>query len=113
MKSSKKSRGTIKKVLSYIGKYRIFLFITILLAALTVALTLALPVLIGDAIDFIIDKGNVDFDNITRLSIICIGIIVVTALFQWIMNVLCNNMISSQIRGNIMKCIMVHCTIIM
>ena len=98
MKSSKKSRGTIKKVLSYIGKYRIFLFITILLAALTVALTLVLPVLIGDAIDFIIDKGNVDFDNITRLSIICIGIIVVTALFQWIMNVLCNKITFGVVR---------------
>ena len=98
MKNTKKSRGTIKKVLSYIGKYRIFLFITILLAALTVALTLALPVLIGDAIDFIIDKGNVDFDNITRLSIICIGIIVVTALFQWIMNVLCNKITFGVVR---------------
>ena len=98
MKNSKKSRGTIKKVLKYIGKYRIFLFLTILLATLTVALTLALPVLIGDAIDFIIDKGNVDFDSIGKLSIICIAIIAATALFQWIMNVLCNKITFGVVR---------------
>lgn len=98
MKNTKKSRGTIKKVLKYIGKYRIFLFLTILLATLTVALTLALPVLIGDAIDFIIDEGNVDFDSIGKLSIICIAIIAATALFQWIMNVLCNKITFGVVR---------------
>lgn len=98
MKNTKKSRGTINKVLKYIGKYRIFLFLTILLATLTVALTLALPVLIGDAIDFIIDKGNVDFDSIGKLSIICIAIIAATALFQWIMNVLCNKITFGVVR---------------
>ncbi len=98
MKNTKKSRGTIKKVLTYIGKYRIFLFITILLAALTVALTLALPVLIGNAIDFIIDKGNVDFKNIGTISLICIGIIIATAIFQWIMNVLCNKITFGVVR---------------
>lgn len=98
MKNSKKSRGTLTKVLTYIGKYRIFLFITILLAALTVALTLALPVLIGNAIDFIIDKGNVDFKNIGRTSLICIGIIIATAIFQWIMNVLCNKITFGVVR---------------
>ena len=98
MKNTKKSRGTLRKVLTYIGKYRIFLFITILLAALTVALTLALPVLIGNAIDFIIDKGNVDFKNISRTSLICIAIIVATAIFQWIMNVLCNKITFGVVR---------------
>ena len=98
MKNTKKKNGTLKKVLSYIGKYRIHLFITIVLATLTVALTLALPVLIGDAIDYIIDKNNVDFEKIGFLSAVCVAIIVATALFQWIMNVLCNKITFGVVR---------------
>ena len=56
MSKPKKNKGTVKRVLQYIGKYKIYLLLSIILAAASVAMTLVLPVLIGDAIDFIIGK---------------------------------------------------------
>ena len=87
MSKNKKNKGTFKKVLAYIGKYRIYLFISIILATLTVALTLLLPVLIGNAIDLIIGKDQVDLKAIAKIFGVCAVMIVLTALFQWIMNV--------------------------
>ena len=83
-------KGTLPKVLHYIEKYRFLLFLSILLAAVTVALTLYVPILIGDAIDFIIGQGQVDFKSIAAL-LAEIGIIVgITAVIQWIMNAINN-----------------------
>ena len=85
--------ATLKKALKYIGKYRILLPISITLAIVSVGLTLYVPVLIGEAIDVIIDMGNVDIKiviNRLTLSGILIGI---TALCNWLMNAI-NNRIS-------------------
>lgn len=86
-------KETLKNVMKYIKKYMFFVVISILLAAITVSLTLYVPILTGRAVDMIIGKGNVDFKGIYKI-LYKIGIIVLlTALAQWIMN-LCNNKIT-------------------
>ena len=78
--------STVKKVAGAIKNYRFLLALSILLATITVGLTLYIPIIIGDAIDLIIDKNNVDFDRIWLLLINVIIISVAIALLQWIMN---------------------------
>ena len=90
------SRGTVKKVLRYIGAYRYWMAASILLAAVTVALSLYIPILVGRAIDHIIAKGMVDFEGILRI-LIQIGITaLVTAVLQWFMNTI-NNKVTYQV----------------
>ncbi len=86
-------KSTVKKVLSYIKKYRFLLVLSLLLALATVAATLYIPIIIGDAIDLIIGKNNVDFDGIFSLLLRAVIIAVATALLQWIMNNI-NNVIT-------------------
>ena len=74
---------TLKRALSYIGKYKYLLPISTLLAIVTVALTLYVPILIGDAIDLIIGKGTVDFDGIITKFTLAAILIGATALAQW------------------------------
>ena len=93
---AKVQRGTIPKVWRYIRRYRLLLILSMLFAAATVAMTLYLPILIGNAIDLIVSPGHVDFPGIRSL-LIKIGIIAgCTGLTQWIMNML-NNRITYHI----------------
>lgn len=78
------------KVLGYIKKYWIYLGISMLMAAFTVALTLYVPILTGEAIDLIIAKGLVDFQGITDVLVKMAIAVALTAAAQWLMNV-CNN----------------------
>lgn len=90
MSRIKSKKGTLKKVLHYVGRYKPHLAFSIILAAVSVAATLYIPVLAGRAIDNIIDERNVDFAALKPL-LIGIGILAaVTALAQWIMNALNN-----------------------
>lgn len=87
------NKTVLKKVGSYVGRYRIYLALSLLLAVVSVAGTLYVPVLIGNVIDFIIGKGLVDFGSIIPVLIeVCI-IIGIVALAQWLMNA-CNNKIT-------------------
>lgn len=87
------NRSVLKKVGSYVGRYRIYLALSMLLAVVSVAGTLYVPVLIGQVIDLIIGKGLVDFANMVPLFV-KIGVIIgVVALSQWLMNA-CNNKIT-------------------
>lgn len=88
-----KNKSTLKKVLSYIGRYKYVLYISLLFAVLSVALTLYVPVLVGNAIDYITGPKNVNFDSIIKILIKILVIVAVTGLMQWIMNV-CNNRIT-------------------
>ena len=104
MKDNKDKReaqkSTLGKVLKRIKKYSGFLVISILMAAVTVASTLYVPILVGRGIDHIIGPGNVDFAGITKV-LITIGIVVaITALSQWIMNI-CNNKITYHVTRDI------------
>ena len=92
-KLTKNDKSTIVKVLKYIKKYSIFLVFSILLAAVTVACTLYVPILTGNAIDLIIEKGLVDFDGIFAIIRMMVIVILTGALAQWLMNV-CNNKIT-------------------
>jgi len=99
-KKARAPRGTLKRVLTYLKGYRIYLFLSLLLAFASVVLTLYLPVLIGEAIDCIIGPNNVNFDTIGALFVQAVIIICATALFQWLMNV-CNNKMTFGIVRNI------------
>lgn len=93
VKIDKKQKDTLKKVLNCVKKHWIYLLISIVMSAVTVLLTLYVPILIGDAIDHIIDVGQVDFEYVIQ-RLILIGIVVgLTALAQWLMNV-CNNKVA-------------------
>lgn len=88
--NAKGSVGTLKKLMRYLKHYWFFLTVSIVMSFISVALTLYIPILTGNAVDFILEPGKVDFDAILQILItmgICIGI---TALAQWIMNI-CNN----------------------
>ena len=90
---------TIKKVIRYIGKYRFLLLCSVLLAAISVVLTLYIPILTGQVIDCIIGPGNVDFDKIAGILVTMLIVIITTAVLQWIMNI-CNNKIAYKVVQN-------------
>lgn len=96
------NKGTIRKVLNYIGKYKIFLGLSILFAALSVILTLYVPILIGKAIDYIIEAGRVDFDRMIPILVKAMIAVGITAFLQWLMNV-CNNKITYNVVRDIRK----------
>lgn len=89
----KESKKTIQKVLHYIGKYSIYLVLSLIFASVVVALTLYLPTLTGDALDLIIDRGLVDFAGIMAILKKMAVVIAITAAAQWLMNI-CNNKIT-------------------
>lgn len=93
MDKKKTQKDILKKVLQRIKKYWIYVVLSILFAAVSVASTLYIPVLTGKAIDHIIAKGLVEFDEITAVIKQIIFMIGITAIAQWIMNV-CNNKIT-------------------
>ena len=92
----KNNKEIIKKVLDYIGKYKIFLLLSIILAAISVALTLYIPILTGNAVDCILGPGQVDFAGILVILKKMAVIILLTAIVQWLMNA-CNNKITYQV----------------
>lgn len=98
--SEKKTQGVqkaaLKKVFGYIKNYRILMLLSIIMAAATVICSLYVPILIGRAIDLIIDKGNVDFDGLSVLLPQIAVIAVAAALIQWLMNTV-NNRITYHI----------------
>ncbi len=96
----KKNTSTMKKVLRYIGRYKLLLPVSMLFALVTVALTLYIPKLIGDAIDLIAGKGAVDFDGIGKILGAVIVLIVIAALSQWIMSTI-NNKIAFNVAKDI------------
>ncbi len=96
MKNKKSQLQTLKKVLTYIQSYRIFLALSLIFAVVTVASTLYFPVLTGQVIDHILAPGQVEFSIITDLLWKMGLLILVTALAQWLMNV-CNNKITYEV----------------
>lgn len=94
----KSKRGTVKKVLFYLGGYKVHLAFSIVLAAVSVAATLYIPVLAGRAIDSVVGKGRVDFDALVPM-LAGIGILAAaSALAQWIMNALNNKITFGVVR---------------
>lgn len=90
---NQKQRSTLVKVLRYIRRYWFYLGVSVVLATVTVALTLYLPILIGQAVDLIVGQGLVDFEGIGVIVGKMAVVILLTAAAQWVMNV-CNNKIT-------------------
>lgn len=98
----KKQLMTIRKVLRYMKKYIPLLVVSILLATVTVAMTLYFPILTGNALDFIIEKGQVDFSGIAEIIKTAVVVILINAIAQWVMNI-CNNRMTYHIVMDIRK----------
>lgn len=98
--SNKKNPGTLRKILRYIGRYKLLLPVSMLLALITVALTLYVPKLIGDAINLIVGKDNVDFDGVIKLLTISGVLIAITAISQWLMSTI-NNKITYNVARDV------------
>lgn len=97
-----KKSDTIKRILLLIKPYRIQLLCSLAFAIVSVALTLYVPILTGNAIDLILGKGNVDFGGITPILIRFAAAVLITAFAQWLMN-LCNNRITYGVVKDIRK----------
>lgn len=87
------NKATMKRVLKYIRKYTPALVLSLLLAGLTVLLTLYIPILTGNAVDLIIGKGQVDMPGIFSIMKKIAIVMIITAVGQWVMNT-CNNYIT-------------------
>lgn len=81
-----KSMEPLKRILDYIGQYRWGVIMSLILALITVALTLYVPILTGRAVDRIVGQGNVDFAGLTRILWKILGAVGLTAVSQWLMN---------------------------
>lgn len=101
-KSGYSQSKTLKEVLKYIKKYMFYVVLSVVFAAATVAMTLYVPILTGDAIDLIVGKGNVDFSAVYAIIKKIIIVVGLTALSQWIMNI-CNNKITYGVIRDIRK----------
>lgn len=85
-----KNKGTFKKILRRVGKYKFLMALSILFAAVTVLLTLYIPILIGDAIDLAVGRGNVDMVGIGALLLQAGTAAVVCGVLTWLMNAINN-----------------------
>ncbi len=89
----RKQEETIKKILKRIRPYRLFVVCSLVFAVITVGTTLYAPILVGDAVDYILAEGKVDFAAIFHILKKLAVIICMTGAAQWFMN-LCNNRIT-------------------
>lgn len=88
--NSKAPKGTLGKVFGYIKNYRALMAVSIIMAALSVGLTLYVPIVIGQAIDLIAGQGNVDFNGIAALVARAAAAVAAAAVLQWLMNLINN-----------------------
>ena len=102
MEKKKTQWETIKRVLKYTKKYNMYIAFSLILAAVTVVLTLYLPILTGDAVDLMLGKSAVKFAGLMVILKKMIVIIAFTALAQWLMNI-CNNKITYNVVMDIRK----------
>lgn len=92
------TKSILKKVFKYIGRYKIVVVLSMICAAASALLTLYVPILVGQAIDYIIGPENVDFNAITAVALKIAVIVAVTAVLQWLMNVLNNRITFNVVR---------------
>ncbi len=92
----KKNQDTMKKVFKLIRPYMHYLILSLIFAAISVALTLYAPILSGNAIDLILSKGHVDFFGVFQILKKYAVVIILTGVAQWLMN-LCNNKITYRV----------------
>lgn len=81
-----KHKSTIRRILNYIGVYKWLVLLSVILAAVTVALTLYAPILVGEGVDLILGPGDVDFQGLLAVLKKIAVVVALTALTQWLMN---------------------------
>lgn len=96
MEKKSSQMDALKKVLNYIRRYWFMVGLSLVLAAVTVVLTLYIPILTGDAVDLLLGKGNVDFPAVFAIMKKIAVAMVFTAAAQWVMNT-CNNHITYRV----------------
>ena len=96
MEKKSSQMDALKKVLNYIRRYWFMVGLSLVLAAVTVVLTLYIPILTGDAVDLLLGKGNVDFPAVFAIMKKIAVAMVFTAVAQWVMNT-CNNHITYRV----------------
>ena len=99
-KKTMTQKETAVRLWNYLKPHSFFVILSLVMAAITVAGTLYLPILMGDAIDCIIGKGQVDFAAIRRILLFGVAAAIVTGVAQWIMNI-CNNRITFHVTRDI------------
>ena len=97
---NKRDISTLSRVLKYIGKYKLLLPVSIFFALVFTALSLYIPILIGDAIDLIVSPGNVDISGILKILFFAAILIGISAISQWCMTAI-NNRITFHITRDI------------
>lgn len=90
--------GVLRRVLTYIKKYKLLVILSFVCAAVSVAATLYAPILTGNAIDLIVEPGKVDFDGIREIIVQFIVVVAVTVLAQWLMNIINNHITYSVVK---------------
>ncbi len=91
-------KQTLKRLFSIIGKYKIMLVLTILLAMVFVVISLYIPVLVGEAVDTIVSAGNVNFDALMRLLVKIVIIVLLGGISQWVMSIINNYITYNTVR---------------
>ena len=91
-------KKTMIKILNILKKYSFMIAISIIFAAVSVGLTLYVPIIIGDAIDLILQKGNVDFGGIALLLKRVVLVVATVGILQWFMSVINNKITYSVVR---------------
>ncbi len=90
--------AVVKKLLRYLKGSRRYLLLSILLAAVTVALTLVIPILTGRAVDNMIEKNNVNMENVITITVIIAAATFITAIAQWVMSIINNSVTYSIVK---------------
>lgn len=101
----KTNQSIIKKVFNLLKKYNIYIILSLLISIIIVASTLIVPILVGNSIDVIVDKNNVDFVTLKTNFIYIFILISITAIAQWILSAINNHItyeISRKLRCNLM-----------
>ena len=86
------SSNVLKKMLKYVGRHKLLLFLSVALAGITVALTLYIPIIVGDTVDFIVGEGDVDIASVAQKLALIGAVALITAILQWIMNSINNRL---------------------
>lgn len=98
IENSQNTKEIVKKLFKYIRPYRRYLITALILSVVTVAFTLLAPILMGNGIDLIISKGNVNFQKLKRIIVLIILVIAITAIAQWLMNLCTNKLTYNTVR---------------
>ena len=91
-------KQTLKRLFSIIGKYKPMLILTIVLALVFIVVSLYIPILVGDAVDVIIDKGNVNFDLLIPILVKIVIVVLLGGISQWVMSIINNYITYNTVR---------------